>query len=167
MTTRKEHPRQPLKVAPDIPVSSELVRRLSELPFEDRVGHVLNTIGASIELSGVMDRFESIRGRLPYVPSTIVPSPFGAVELPALELPEAKLPAIDARRRQALKAAVGIDLSFLLAQIPLLGDALADIIEDIYLDRIRGLLTPEEFATFTKYDKIGPSTIAMIRTWAV
>lgn len=143
--------------------SAELITQLSQLPFEQQIDSVLNALEDSIAKSGIIERIEAARGRLPYIPATIIPTPFGTVEIPPIEIPELSLPKIDDRRREALKAAIAIDISGLVAVIPIVGDVLADIIEDTYGNKIREVLTPKEAAAYSKYDRVGPSTVAMLR----
>lgn len=138
---------------------------LSKLPLEDQVDKLLDSIGQAINESGVMKKLEELQGKAPSVPSRTVPTPLGDVEIPEIALPKIQVPTLDERKKAAIKAALGIDLTFGIALIPLVGDIVADVVEDIYMDKIRSLLTPEELALFMRYDKVGPSVVAMLRTW--
>lgn len=165
MTARKRirpGKQMPKQVA-GFPPAVGFIDRLSQLPFEQQVDRVLNALEGTLKRSVILGQFEKMRGRVPYIPATVIPSPFGAIEIPAIEVPGLVFPEIDDRRREALKAAIAIDLSGLVALIPLLGDALADVIEDTYGNRIREILTPEEVAAYSRYDRVGPSTVAMLR----
>ena len=98
-----------------------------------------------------------------------IPTPFGKVRLPGIEdvLPKfpPKMPRIDERRNVAMRHAVAIDLSSIVAFIPIVGDVVADVVEDLHGAELRRILTREEMDEFEKQDKVAPSTIALIRTF--
>ena len=74
-------------------------------------------------------------------------------------------PEIDERRGGALMHAVAVDLSFFLGLIPVIGDVVADIVEDLHGAEIRRTLTPEEYNRYLREDKVAPSGLAMLRTF--
>jgi len=93
-----------------------------------------------------------------------VPTPFGMVEIP-LEPPVPLKPQIDERRMKAVMHTVGKDLSGVFNVIPLVGDIIADILEDLHAAEVRKILTPEEYKYYVRYDKVAPSLIAILRTF--
>jgi len=97
--------------------------------------------------------------------AVVIPTPFGDVELPMPTLPPLGPPKIDQRRRDILKHTIGADLSVIPSQIPIIGDVIADVIEDLHGKEIHHSLTPDELAEYMKQDKVAPSTIAAIRTF--
>jgi len=88
------------------------------------------------------------------------------VRAPQLEPPSLEPPQMDDRRKQATKAAVAQDLAFIVGFVPVLGDAVADVVEDAYFRTIHETLTPEEFDTYKRLDVYSPSTAAMLRTFS-
>jgi hypothetical protein len=62
-----------------------------------------------------------------------------------------------------MKHAIAIDLSLLPGLIPVVGDVLADVIEDLHAVELKKILTSKEYDEFLKQDKISPATIAMAR----
>ena len=97
--------------------------------------------------------------------AVVLPTPFGDVELPMPTLPPPGPPKIDQRRRDILKHTMGADLAFIPSQIPVVGDIVADVIEDLHGKEIVRSLTPDEMPEYMKHDKVAPSTIAAIRTF--
>ena len=99
----------------------------------------------------------------------LLPTPFGRVELPGIReiLPEfpPKPPEMDERRSKAMQHAVAIDISSIIGWIPVVGDVVADIVEDLHGAELRKTLTKEEMELYTKYDKVSPSTIALARAF--
>jgi len=93
-----------------------------------------------------------------------VPTPFGMVEIP-LEPPVPLPPEIDERRARALLHTIGKDLSAVFNAIPLVGDVIADILQDLHAAEVRKILTPEEYKYYIRYDKVAPSVIAILRTY--
>jgi len=59
--------------------------------------------------------------------------------------------------------AIAIDASVFPAMIPVAGDFIADIVEDLHFAELRKNLTPSEYDTFIKQDKVAPATISMMR----
>ena len=100
----------------------------------------------------------------PTLPSTTIPTPFGAVHLPEKKIELPKLPAFDEKSRDAMKHAIGIDLSMIPGLIPFVGDVVADIVEDLHAAELRKILTSKQYDEFLRQDKIAPATIAMART---
>lgn len=146
-----------------LPMSLE--RKLAKLPFEDRVASGLNRVARAINESPPTRLLTKIQEKAPRLPELIVPTPLGTVGLPEISLPTPGLPQFNERKRKALKAAIGSDLGSLIGLIPVIGDAAGDLVEDMYGAEIRGNLTEGEYEQYKKWDKIGPSTMAMIRTF--
>lgn len=94
-----------------------------------------------------------------------IPTPFGLVHLPFPKVPKLEPPKMDERRGKALAHTVAIDISGIIGWIPIIGDVVADVIEDLHGAELRTLLTPTETETYVKEDKVAPSTIALIRTY--
>jgi len=93
-----------------------------------------------------------------------VPTPFGVVEVP-LEPPIPLPPQIDERRARALLHVLGKDLSAVFAAIPVVGDIIADVLQDLHGAEVRKLLTEEELRYYVRYDKVGPSLVAILRAY--
>jgi len=100
----------------------------------------------------------------PTLPETRVPTPFGVVHLPEKKIEPPKLPAFDGKSLEAMKHAIGIDLSMIPGTIPFVGDIVADVVEDLHGAELRKILTSKQYDEFLKQDKVAPATIAMART---
>jgi len=100
-----------------------------------------------------------------FLPEVEIPSPFGTVRLPKYGLPPLKPPKIDERRRKALGHAAGITAAQVVGLIPWVGDAAADVIEDLHGKEIKRILTTEEYERYLIEDKVAPSLVAMVRTF--
>lgn len=100
-----------------------------------------------------------------FLPELEIPSPFGTIKLPRYGLPPLKPPKIDERRRKALGHAAGVTAAQVIGLIPWVGDAMADVIEDLHGKEIKSTLTSEEYAEYLKHDKVAPSIVAMVRTF--
>jgi len=92
-------------------------------------------------------------------------TPFGKVEVPQPELPSAEPPKMTKRRHNAMKDATATTLGQALGFIPVVGDAMADVIEDLHGKELRDTLTERELAEYQKQDKVAPSVIALARTF--
>lgn len=99
----------------------------------------------------------------PTFPRTQIPTPFGSVSLPEHEIGPPRLPPFDEKSRDAMKHAVAIDASMVPGMIPLVGDVVADVVEDLHTAELRKILTPKQYDEFIKQDKVAPATIAMAR----
>jgi len=99
----------------------------------------------------------------PTLPETTLPTPFGKVHLPEHKVKLPKLPSFDEKSRNAMKHAVAIDGSMVPGLIPVVGDLIADVVEDLHFAELRNALTPEQYNEFIKQDKIAPAIIAMAR----
>jgi len=100
----------------------------------------------------------------PTLPETRIPTPFGAVHLPEKKIELPKLPPFDEKSREAMKHAIGIDLSMIPGMIPFVGDVVADVVEDLHGAELRKVLTTKQYDRFLIEDKVAPATIAMART---
>jgi len=94
-----------------------------------------------------------------------LPTPFGLVHLPKVKIPKIKPPEMDERRGKAMAHTAAIDISSIIGWIPIIGDIVADVVEDLHGAELRKLLTPSEMTKYVKEDKVAPSTIAMMRTF--
>jgi len=92
-------------------------------------------------------------------------TPFGKVEVPQPELPPAEPPKMTRRRHEAMKHATATTAGQILGAIPVVGDAAADVIEDLHGKELRDTLTERELAEYQKQDKVAPSVIALARTF--
>lgn len=139
-----------------------------KFPFEDRVDSIIDDIGERIKNSMPVRTIESFQERLPIIPEQELNTPFGDVKVPEISVPRI-LPAevLDSRKKEALKTAIAIDLSSAVGMIPVVGDVASDIVEDTYGAKLRKILTTDEMNLYTKYDKLGPSTLGMLRTFAM
>jgi len=96
-------------------------------------------------------------------------TPFGTLHLPEVKdlIPEfpPKIPKMDDRRADAMRHAMAIDLSSIVGWVPVVGDVISDIVEDLHFSELRKILTKPELDEYIKQDKVAPSTVAMIRTF--
>ena len=91
------------------------------------------------------------------LPPRGLPTPFGKINLPRMETPVLRLPEVDDRRKEAIKHAVGSDLTGALGIVPLVGSFLAGQIADLHFAEMRRLLTGQEMNRFIEADKRIPS----------
>ena len=132
----------------------------------DTIIEKLNGALNSLAASRVGAPYRDLRNALPTVREFNLPTPFGRIRTPEISLPNITPAQLGPERREALKAAVGIDLAQVVSIIPVVGHIAADIVEDTYGERIREHMTPEEYRLFLKHDKLGPSTVAALRAFA-
>jgi len=99
----------------------------------------------------------------PTFPETTIPTPFGPVHLPEHKLGLPKPPPFDEKSRSAMLHAIAIDGAMVPAMIPVAGDVIADVVEDLHFAELRKILEPKQYDEFIKQDKIAPATIAMMR----
>lgn len=104
------------------------------------------------------------KGFPPTLSEITIPTPFGKVSLPEYELTLPKIPEVSAKNTSALKHAIGIDMSSVIGWIPVVGDIVADVVEDMHGAELQKLLSSDEYREYLKQDKVAPSTIAMLRT---
>lgn len=95
-----------------------------------------------------------------------IPTPFGgSISTPPIETPPLTLPKMpDDHARKAIGHALGEDASQIVALIPWAGDVLSDILSDLHYAEIVKILTPDEYQKFVEYNKMFPSSVAMVRT---
>ena len=99
----------------------------------------------------------------PTFPETTIPTPFGTVHLPEHKLGLPKPPPFDEKSRSAMLHAIAIDGVMVPGMIPVVGDIVADVVEDLHAAELRKILTLEQYDEFLKQDKIAPAIIAMMR----
>jgi len=92
-------------------------------------------------------------------------TPFGRVEVPQPELPPTEPPKMTKRRHKAMKHATATTLGQILGLIPVVGDAMADVVEDLHGKELRDTLTERELTEYQKQDKVSPSVIGLARTF--
>lgn len=109
--------------------------------------------------------FTRLATRAPKLPQRKIPTPFGSIKPPEIGLPEIRAFELEPRKLDALKAAVISDVIQVVGIVPVLGDIIADMVEDTYAEKIYESLTPEEDRRYIKYDKFGPTTIAVARAF--
>jgi len=143
----------------------EMRQLLEKLPLEEQMDRVLDDLEERVERHPLTQRLQRLYSQIPYVPAQDVPTPLGRIRTPELKAPEPVPPKVDERRRAAVKAAVAIDISSVVAAVPVVGDAVADVVEDIYAVRLKETLTPRELTDYMKFDKVGPSTVAVLRAF--
>lgn len=138
---------------------------LERLPFEEQMDRLLDRLSGAVRGSRLARRLQEWHDSLPTLPPRTIPTPLGRLTLEAINpLPEFIPPTLDARQKEAVKAAVAMDIAGLLGIVPVVGDYVAEELEDLFTARLRGLLTPEEHALFEKFDKVNPlDTLAMMR----
>ena len=126
---------------------------------------VVNGLMSAIANSPVGRAINSASKHLPYLREQPIPTPFGRVKLPEIKLPEVHEVELDEHKRKVLKATVGIDVAQVFGIVPVVGDLVADVFEDTHAEVLRETLNDAEFRAYTKYDKLGPSTLAIARTF--
>lgn len=143
----------------------EGLARLSEGDPLDIIINQANRAFNGLADSRAGTALSSVRNKLPSIQELNIPTPFGRIKTPEFSLPDIRSVQLDQRKRDAIKAAVGSDLAQIIALIPGVGDIAADIIEDTFGEKIRESMTPEQYANYMRHDKLGPSTVAVIRTF--
>ena len=139
----------------------------AKLPGEAQVDAALTRLAQRIEHNPLTARLEELRSRLPEIEAVEFPTPLGTIRSPHFALPEATPPRIDERRRGIVKAALGMDLAQVVGLVPVVGDVIADAVEDTYYPLVSNPMTEEERRTFQNYDKVSPLTsIAVLATFA-
>ena len=116
--------------------------------------------------SNLARRFNDLREGLPRLPERTLDTPFGRIKTPDYGLPELAPIELDARRLEAYKATLAMDLSAIVAIVPVVGDYIADVIEDTYGEKLSETLSQDELLRFRKHDKAGLSTLALTRTFS-
>ena len=127
--------------------------------------NAVNGLMSGVANSPVGKAINSASERLPRLEEKSFSTPFGRVKLPEIRLPEVHEVKLDEHKREALRATVGIDAAQVFGIVPVVGDLIADVFEDTHAEVVRETLSDSEFRAYTKYDKLGPSTLAMARTF--
>ena len=128
------------------------------LPLEAQIHRGLNAASGRISRSRLGSALRRLDDQSPSVASVEVSTPFGPINTPSITLPELSPPALDDRQRQAVKAAVAMDLAALVAIIPVVGDIIGNAIQDTYRPELQKLLHSSEAPGFNERNKISPST---------
>lgn len=131
---------------------------MSRLPFESQVDKLVEKVNRGIREAPLTKALQSIYDRMPKLPEVHIPTPLGEVRLPAINpLPEPTPPQFDQRRKDILKASLGVDLASIPGYlVPVIGDYIEEELGDLYMARMRELMTAEEFQLFQKFDKFNP-----------
>lgn len=93
------------------------------------------------------------------------PTPFGEVKLPELKPPKLRPLRLDQKQQDVVMATLGGDLALVVGLIPLVGDLAENTLRAWHEERVRELLTPEEFGRFFRWKKMGPATVAALRVF--
>lgn len=147
-----------------------LPRLPDQLPLVEPVlDRVLDAVSAKVSNSPPVRLADALQAKMPTVAEQQFNTPLGSVTLPRLEMPQFSVPALDRRKKDLLKAAIGDDISGFVEKIPGVGAGLgplADSMEDLYMAKIQETASPEEYEWFKRYDKISPiTTLAMLRSF--
>lgn len=144
-----------------------VIKLPDKLPLETQVDKLLDRVSNLMERNPVTKAIKKVEGTFPTIASINHPTPFGTIRTPELRPPSLRLPELDKRKKDIIKASVGADMGFLVAQIPVVGDIIGQSVTDTYKYQILGQLTPEEMPRFRNFDKISPLvTVAAIQTFA-
>lgn len=139
-------------------------------PLEDAVDRTIEavtTVNNKLVNGPAGRAYSKLAGISRLLPERKIPTPFGDVKMPSIGLPELAIVDLDTQSREAIKAAVAIDLSFALALVPVVGDLVADAIEDTYGEKLKESLTDRQFTDYMRNDKFGPSTVAALRALGI
>lgn len=147
--SRFEPPRPAVPRGDPVDVAIDGVNNLLSKIAESPVGRAINTAS----------------DRLPQLREINIRTPFGWVRSPEIKLPELKPIALDERKREAVKNTVGIDVAQVAGVVPVVGDLVADVIEDTHAERLKSTLDGAEFDEYLRMDKFGPSVMAIARTF--
>lgn len=107
--------------------------------------------------------YERMRSRLPCLEERPFATPFGTIKLPEFSPPILPMVTDAPGSIEALKAAAAIDLSFPISFVPVIGDLVADVVEDIYAEKLKAVLTAQQYTDYIRHDKMGPSSVAVMR----
>ena len=72
---------------------------------------------------------------------------------------------MDERKTKAMMHALASDLGTIIGWVPVIGDIVSDVVEDLHSAELRRILTPAEMSEYVRHDKVAPSTVALIRTF--
>lgn len=95
-----------------------------------------------------------------------IPTPFGTVHVPDIDTPPLRLPSAPTREGlAAIKHGIGSDLALVVGLVPIVGDVVADILEDLHEAEIHRILSKEHYERYKEYNKTLPSSIALARIY--
>jgi hypothetical protein len=109
--------------------------------------------------------YRELRSRAPILEEREILTPFGRVKTPEFSPPDLQAIHLDDRKREAYKATLAIDVSIPVSFIPVVGDFVADVIEDVYSEKLRDTLTQNESKKYAKFDKANLSTLALTKAF--
>lgn len=85
--------------------------------------------------------------------------------MPGPETPPIILPKKpDGRARKVIGHGLGEDAAQIVGLIPWIGGIAEDIIVDLHHAEIKKILTNEEYDKFAEYNKMFPTSVALVRT---
>lgn len=154
-----------MKLRPPAGLQNFAISLPTSLPFERQIDQALNNVAAKIEGNPITTKLMQIHAQLPVVEEVDLNTPLGRIRLPEISAPAPMPPALNSRRKEAMKAAIGSDISSVVGVIPVVGDVVSDVVEDVFGEKIRNSLNKAELDRYMKYDKMGPSTLAMARAF--
>lgn len=141
----------------------------TKFPLEDEFTGMVEKVISLAEKDPILGALNRVIESIPIIPEKEFQIPWGTYKTPEFYIPKVKPIQMDARQKEAFKAAVMTDLASLVKAIPGLGavgEPIIDSISDTAYAKIQDTLTPEENKQFKSFDKVDPlSTVAMIRTW--
>ncbi len=158
--------RLPREIKPPRPVETLMARLPTKFPLEAQADKVIDRVGESLAASAPVKEMERIQAALPKIPEMNLNTPFGRVRTPEVSVPRIIPTRMDSRRKEALKTAIAIDISSLVGMIPVVGDVASDVIEDTFGAKLRKTLTDPERQWYMRYDKLGPSTLGLLRAFS-
>lgn len=136
------------------------------LPFESTLEKTMMVVGKKIEAFPLVKAADALVNKLPYPAEGTLNTPFGSVRVPPLNLPRFKMPDMDERQMQALRASAGKDLAELIQMVPVVGPHIAEPIADTFAAKLHSSMTAEEYEEYKRWEKKSPlSAIATIQTF--
>ena len=131
---------------------------------DEVIDAVTGQVNRFIDATPAARSYEDLRTRAPRLEERALQTPLGGIRTPEVSMPQLGKIELNPNGREALKAALAIDISSIVGLVPVVGDVLADVVEDTHGAKLRDSLTAEEMDLYSRYDKAGPSTLAMLRT---
>lgn len=138
---------------------------LERFPFEDQLDRLLDKFLEAYGSNRAVLYLDELHGMIPKLPERDIPTPFGRVTLSNINpLPEIRPPALGAREKDIMKAAIAMDLASVVGLVPGIGDFVEEEVTDLYQHRLKELMTAKEYGLFERFDKINPlDSVAAMR----
>ena len=139
----------------------------SKIPGQDMFEKTTLILADKLTNSTPMRLLDALMDKVPYPQEMEISTPFGDVRVPPLNLPRVKMPDLtDERKMEAVRAAVGGDISSLAQFIPFVGQYVAEPLCDTFSAKLQETLHPEEYTMYKRWEKKSPlSVIAVIQTF--